>query len=62
MTFQKNPKGRKLKLSEKKQKTKLKLKKSKPGPEILVFLRGFKRFFLILAIFYCKKIKAFKNA
>ena len=44
MTFQKNPKGRKLKLSEKKQKTKLKLKKSKPGPEILVFLSAFKRF------------------
>ena len=59
MTFQKNPKGRKLKLSEKKQKTKLKLKKSKPGPEILVFLSVFKRFFLILDIFYCKKIKAF---
>lgn len=53
MTFQKNPKGRKLKLSEKKQKTKLKLKKSKPGPEILVFLvlfKPFKRFFLGLCI------------
>ena len=58
MTFQKNPKGRKLKLSEKKQKTKLKLKKSKPGPEILVFLvlfKPFKRFFLGLGIIYYKK-------
>ena len=57
MTFQKNPKGRKLKLSEKNKK-KLKLKKSKPGPEILVFLvlfKPFKRFFLGLGIIYYKK-------